>query len=80
MSKTRSARPSWSGLIADGIGPPLSALCDRLSLGDSAWRQRVSFRDALTHSVAGAIRSAVRPLEDRIEALEGDLRREETNG
>ena len=67
-------------LIADRIGPPLSALCDRLSLGDSAWRQRVNFRDSLTHSVAEAIRSAVRPLEDRIEALEGDLRREETQG
>ena len=44
-------------LIADSIGPPLSALCDRLSLRDSAWRQRVSFRNALTHSVA-ARRSA----------------------
>ena len=67
-------------LIADRIGPILSALCDRLSVGDSAWRQRVNFRDALTHSVAEAIHSAVRPLEDRIEALEGDLRREETHG
>lgn len=67
-------------LIVDRIGPPLSALCDRLSLGDSAWRQRVNLRDALTHSVAEAIHSAARPLEDRIEALEGDLRRDETHG
>ena len=61
-------------LIADRITLPLSALCDRLSLGDSAWRQRVNFRDALTRSVADAIRSAVRPMEERIEALEGRLR------
>ena len=33
-------------LIADSIGAPLSALCDRLCVGDSAWRQRVNFRDA----------------------------------
>ena len=58
-------------LIADSIGSPLSALCDRLCVGDSALQQRVNFRDALTSSVAEAIRSAVRPLEDRIEALEG---------
>ena len=60
-------------LIADRITPPLSALCDRLSLGDSAWRQRVSLRNALSRSVAEAIRSAVRPMEERIEALEAHL-------
>ena len=61
-------------LIADRITLPLSALCDQLSRGDSAWRQRVNLRDALTRSVAEAIRSAVRPMEQRIEALEGHLR------
>ncbi len=60
-------------LIADRITPPLSALCDRLSLGDSAWRQRVTLRNALSRSIAEAIRSAVRPMEERIEALEAQL-------
>ena len=60
-------------LIADRITLPLSALCDRLSMGDTAWRQRVSFRNALTRSVAEAIRSAARPMEERIEALEARL-------
>ncbi len=60
-------------LIEDRMTLPLSALCDRLSLGDSAWRQRLSFRNALARSVAGAIRSAVRPMEERIEALEALL-------
>ncbi len=60
-------------LIADRITLSLSALCDRLAQGDGAWRQRVSLRNALARSVSEAIRSAVRPMEERIEALEARL-------
>ncbi len=73
-------RAELERLIADRIALPLGALCDRLAEGDRADKQRMSLRDALTRAVAEAIRSAVRPLEDRIEALEGDLRREEPHG
>ena len=53
-------------LIPDRIALPLGALCNRLAEGDRADKQRMSLRDALTCSVAEAIRSAVRPLEDRV--------------
>ena len=67
-------RAELERLIADRITLPLGALCERLAEGDRADRQRMSLRDALSRSVAEAIRSAVRPMEDRIEALEGELR------
>ncbi len=66
-------RAEFERLIADRITLPLGALCERLAEGDRADRQRMSLRDALTGSVAEAIRSAVRPLEDRIEFLDGEL-------
>ena len=61
-------------LIADRIALPLGAPCERLAEGDRADRQGMSRRYALFRSVAEAIRSAVRPVEDRLEALEGDHR------
>ena len=63
-------RAELERLLADRITLSLGALCERLSQGDRADRERGSFRDDLTHSIAEAIRSAVRPLEQRIEAPE----------
>ncbi len=61
-------------LVADRIAPPLGALCERSAEGDRADRQGMSRRYALFRPVADAIRSAVRPVEDTLEALEGDRR------
>ncbi len=66
-------RAELERLISDRITLPLGALCERLAEGDRADRQRMNLRDALSRSIAEAIRSAVRPLEDRIEFLDGEL-------
>ena len=66
-------RAELERLIADRITLPLGALCERLAEGDRGDRQRMSLRDALSRSVAEAIRSAVRPLEDKIENLEIEM-------